>query len=54
VNNGLQVADAVAWSSAFVGQRSSAERRDSDDFDQSENGLPWNDGLPWNCGAPAN
>jgi len=54
VNHQLQVADAVAWSHAFVGQRHFDERSDFNDrhgFDQSDRGLPWNDGLPWNCGG---
>jgi len=49
VNHELQAADAVAWSSAFVGQL--GEKRDFDGFDNSYRGLPWNDDLPWNCGA---
>jgi len=57
INHELQVADAAAWSAAFVGQRRSENRDDFGDrrdFDASERGLPWNDGLPWNCGgAPA-
>jgi hypothetical protein len=51
VNHRLQVADAVAWSLAFVGQPHFEDMRDIDDADQSEEGLPWNDGLPWNCGG---
>ena len=49
VNRGLQVADAVAWSSAFVGQYRFGERRYFDDLDHDENSLPGNGGLPWNC-----
>lgn len=49
VNRRLAAADAVAWSSAFVGQ----QRLERQDFDSSDRGLPWNDGLPWNCGAPS-
>jgi hypothetical protein len=49
VNHELPAADAVAWSSKFVGQL--GEKRDSDGFDNSYRGLPWNDGLPWNCGG---
>jgi len=48
INNRLQAADAVAWSSAFVGQQDSAG---SEGFRGSDRGLPWNDGLPWNCGG---
>ncbi len=50
INHELQVADAVAWSSAFVGQSAAAEKSK---FDGSDSGLPWNDGLPWNCGSSA-
>jgi pimeloyl-ACP methyl ester carboxylesterase len=49
VNHYLQVADAVAWSSAFVGQRPFDERHDF--ADKSDSGLSWNDGLVWNCGT---
>ena len=49
VNHELQVADAVAWSSTFVGQIRA--RRDFDGFAKSDRGLTWNDGLPWNCGS---
>ena len=41
--------DAVAWSFAFVGQRS---LRDIQTFEGSDRPLPWNDELPWNCGKP--
>jgi pimeloyl-ACP methyl ester carboxylesterase len=54
VNNELQVADAVAWSNAFVGQTRDPERYDLGkrrSFNQSERALPWNDNLPWNCGG---
>jgi pimeloyl-ACP methyl ester carboxylesterase len=48
VNHRLAAADAVAWSLAFVGQRSS---KDIPTFEGSERALQWNDQLPWNCGA---
>jgi pimeloyl-ACP methyl ester carboxylesterase len=48
VNHDLQVADVVAWSRAFVGQKCFRDRRD---FNESERGVPWNDTLPWNCGG---
>jgi hypothetical protein len=54
VNHQLQVADAVAWSSAFVGQRDLDDKRNFDEkrnFEQSDRGLTWNNGLPWNCGG---
>ena len=51
-NHDLQVADAVAWSSAFIARpderRLDEDRQPSDDV-KSDAGLPWNDGLPWNC-----
>jgi pimeloyl-ACP methyl ester carboxylesterase len=47
VNHRLPAADAVAWSFAFVGQRS---LRDTQTFEGSDRPLPWNDDLPWNCG----
>ena len=55
VNHELQVADAAAWSAAFVGQRGVEDGDDFDgrrefndrrEFDTSERGLPWNDDLP--------
>ena len=49
VNHRLPAADAVAWSFAFVGQRS---LRDIQTFEGSDRPLPWNDELPWNCGKP--
>jgi pimeloyl-ACP methyl ester carboxylesterase len=48
VNHDLAVADSIAWSFAFVGQRSLVSKYD---IDGSNRGLPWNDGLPWNCGS---
>lgn len=48
VNHRLAAADAVAWSLAFVGQRSSKDIRT---FEGSDRALPWNDQLPWNCGT---
>ena len=48
VNHQLAAADAVAWSFAFVGQRSS---KDFQTFEGSERALSWNDQLPWNCGT---
>jgi hypothetical protein len=51
VNLGLQAADAVAWSTAFVDQLDLGERRRPCSSNENELGLPWNDGLPWNCGA---
>ena len=51
INRRLQVADAVAWSSAFVGQRKFNERRDLDEGGGFFEGLPWNDNLPCNCGG---
>ena len=57
INHELQVADAAAWSAAFVGQRGVEDGDDFDgrrefndrrEFDASERGLPWNDDLPWN------
>jgi len=48
VNHRLAAADAVAWSFAFVGQRSS---KDFQTFEGSERALSWNDQLPWNCGT---
>jgi pimeloyl-ACP methyl ester carboxylesterase len=51
VNHGLQTADAVAWSIAFVGQLDFGEKRRPYGSNENEPGLPWNDGLPWNCGA---
>ena len=51
VNHQLQVADTVAWSSAFVGQRGSKETRGSDGFEEGTYGLSWNGSLPWNCGT---
>jgi pimeloyl-ACP methyl ester carboxylesterase len=50
VNHELQVADAVAWANAFVGQRDFAGRAS---FAGGTRGLSWNDGLPWNCGSGA-
>jgi pimeloyl-ACP methyl ester carboxylesterase len=52
VNHDIQVADVLAWSSAFIGD-GVRERNDSDDvnFDKANRGLPWNDRLPWNCGS---
>ena len=51
VNHGLQAADAVAWSTAFVGQLDFGERRRPYGSNENEQGLPWRDALPWNCGA---
>jgi pimeloyl-ACP methyl ester carboxylesterase len=48
VNHRLAAADAVAWSLAFVGPRSS---KDIQTFEGSDRALPWNDELPWNCGT---
>jgi pimeloyl-ACP methyl ester carboxylesterase len=48
VNHRLAAADAVAWSLAFVGQRSSTNVAV---HEGSHRALPWNDELPWNCGA---
>ena len=48
VNHNLAVADTVAWSFAFVGQRSLDSNHA---FDRSNRGLQWNDRLPWNCGS---
>jgi pimeloyl-ACP methyl ester carboxylesterase len=48
VNHELPVADAVAWSLAFVGQRPFT---DVQTFEGSDKALPWNDKLPWNCGG---
>jgi len=56
VDHDLQVADAAAWSAAFVGQRNIGDRDDFEnrrDFDASDRSLPWNDDLPWNCGGLA-
>jgi pimeloyl-ACP methyl ester carboxylesterase len=47
VNHRLPAADAVAWSFAFVGQRSLPAIQS---FEGSDRPLPWNDDLPWNCG----
>lgn len=49
VNHVLPVADSVAWSFAFVGQRA----RDRQIFNGGYRSLPWNDNLPWNCGSGA-
>ena len=46
INRRLQVADAVAWSSAFVGQRKFNDRHDLDEGPGFFDGLPWNDNLP--------
>lgn len=46
VNHRLQIADAVAWSSALVGQHHVGDTHHTDENDA---GLPWNSGLPWNC-----
>jgi hypothetical protein len=51
INHELQVADAVAWSAAFVGQRQGHERHDLDEERGFFEGLPWNDNLPCNCGG---
>ena len=51
INRRLQVADAVAWSSAFVGQRKFNDRHDLDEGPGFFEGLPWNDNLPCNCGS---
>ena len=51
INHDLQIADSVAWSSAFVDRTRSSENHDRDSFDHSDSGLPWNDGLPRNCGG---
>ncbi len=48
INHGLEAADAVAWSSAFVDRRNSGGA-----LNGTNSGLPWNDGLPWNCGGSA-
>jgi pimeloyl-ACP methyl ester carboxylesterase len=51
LNHSRQVADAVAWSSAFVGQRSGDEERELDQRD----GERWDESqgrLPPGCGAP--
>jgi len=47
VNHVLPVADTVAWSLAFVGQRAG----EMQNFEGGYRGLSWNDGLPWNCGG---
>jgi pimeloyl-ACP methyl ester carboxylesterase len=49
INHDLQVADSVAWSSAFVGQTGLDQQGELAGL-HSSSGLPWNDGLPWNCG----
>jgi hypothetical protein len=51
INRRLQVADAVAWSSAFVGQRKFDNSHDLDEKGGFFEGLPWNDNLPCNCGG---
>jgi hypothetical protein len=51
INHRLQAADAVAWSSAFVGQREFGERRNLDEERSFFEGLPWSDNLPCNCGG---
>jgi hypothetical protein len=51
LNRRLQVADAVAWSSAFVGQRKFDNSHDLDERGGFFEGLPWNDNLPCNCGG---
>ena len=40
INHRLQAADAVAWSSAFIGQRKFHERCDSDEGHSLFEGLP--------------
>ena len=51
INRRLQVADAVAWSFAFVGQRKFDDSHDLDEKGGFFEGLPWNDNLPCNCGG---
>ncbi|MDE2448883.1 MAG: alpha/beta hydrolase [Gammaproteobacteria bacterium] len=48
LNHRLQIADAVAWSAAFVDPRSDRERLRPGAMDV---GLKSNDGLPPNCGS---
>jgi hypothetical protein len=48
MNHRLQIADAAAWSAAFVEQGAERERLRPGAMDV---GLKTNDGLPPNCGS---